>query len=286
MTAPFAASLCGYRGNGNPSTSDNGDKGSIEWGHALFHALGVPVNRAEVQTVGAVMESYAARHLASLRPDLTIQQSKPASTFEQYQHLQTFRTFKRSYRQPDLKLAQAIRSLGRLPQSDAVAEAINHLQASEAEITANHSFVTQLIDTMPEESMLSIDITVSPEDSKSENRLLVGLSSKWSLRTDRAQDCIAQGAKLVSMRRGHMPHYAVLTMEPRPSMLKLLAYGSGSVDCVYHLALPELRAAAQVIEAARGKAWPQRHLLEQMVTQRRIRPYQDLVDEINRLPAW
>lgn len=60
--------------------------------------------------------------------------------------------------------------------------------------------------------------------------------ARRSPRTDRAQDYVSQGYKLVSLRRGHMPHFAVVTMEPRPSMLRLLADGSGSVDCVYHVA--------------------------------------------------
>ena len=47
-----------------------------------------------------------------------------------------------------------------------------------------------------------------------------------------------------------MPHFAVVTMEPRPYMLNLLGGGSGEVDCVYHLDLPALTAA---IEAARAE---------------------------------
>lgn len=281
MTAPFAASLCGFRNNGNPSTSDNSDKGSIEWGHALFQALGVAANTMEVASVGAVMESRAAQHLASLRPDLRIGMSRSAWEFEQYDHLNVFREFQRSYHEPSEQLAEAIQTLQRLPPSKAISDAIQYISSSAAEAGKNHRFVTQLVETMPEESMLSLDITISSEYDK---RLLVGLSSKWSLRTDRAQDCVAQGAKLVSMRRGHMPHYAVLTMEPRPAMLKLIAYGSGSVDCVYHLALPELLTASRVIEAKRGKIWPQRILLERLVAQRRVRPYHDLVTEILRLP--
>jgi hypothetical protein len=84
-----------------------------------------------------------------------------------------------------------------------------------------------------------------------------------------------------------MPHYVVLTMEPRPAMLKLIAYGSGSVDCVYHVALPELRQAARALEEHRGpKVWPQRAMLERMVAQGRIRSYSQLAGEVRRLPAW
>ena len=52
VTAPFAVDLCGYRAKtGAPSTSDAGDKGSIEWGHALFDELCVPEGKPEVSIV-------------------------------------------------------------------------------------------------------------------------------------------------------------------------------------------------------------------------------------------
>ncbi|WP_353889670.1 NgoMIV family type II restriction endonuclease, partial [Campylobacter coli] len=65
-------------------------------------------------------------------------------------------------------------------------------------------------------------------------RLELALSAKWSLRTARAPDCVSQGAQRVAQRRGRMPHFAVITREPRPAMLRILADGSGAVDCVYH----------------------------------------------------
>ena len=59
-------------------------------------------------------------------------------------------------------------------------------------------------------------------------------------------------------------------------MLRLIAYGSGSVDCVYHLALPELRAAARRWrqDGARAIMAP-RQELERMVGQGRVRDYDD-----------
>lgn len=282
MTAPFAASLCGYRTNGNPSTSDNNDRGSIEWGYAMFEALGVQAKTPEVANVGRAMEAAVADHLRAIRPDLVTRLSRSALEFDQYRHLGVFRQFTRSYREPTNELNLVLDDLEQIEQSEGIMAIARRLEAARATAQGNHRLVAELIESMPEESILKIDLTVcSPTLS---DRLLVGLSSKWSLRTDRAQDCVSQGAKLVNLRRGHMPHYAVLTMEPRPAMLKLIAYGSGSVDCVYHLALPELRAAASALEASRGEPWPPRTLLERMVAQRRVRPYQDLIAEVERLP--
>ncbi|MGX1807490.1 NgoMIV family type II restriction endonuclease [Nocardia sp. NPDC055321] len=283
MTAPFTASLCGYRDKtGHPSTSDSNDKGSITWGNALFDALSIKPGTSEVPSVGSAMEKAAADHLATLRPDLQVLISQPASKFEQYRHLDVFSKFRDAYKSPNERLTQIARSIEQLPKSKVLTAALEMLKESESDIAYNHSHVSQLLDLMPEESMLKIDITLSTKNA--EDRLLIGLSSKWSLRTDRAQDCISQGSKLVSMRHGHMPHYAVLTMEPRPSMLKLIAYGSGSVDCVYHLALPQLRSAAESIEKNKGEPWRPRVLLERMVSQRRVRSYEDLVSEVMRLP--
>jgi hypothetical protein len=43
---------------------------------------------------------------------------------------------------------------------------------------------------------------------------------------------------------------------------------------------------ARALATKRNKAdWPARMLLERMVMQDRIRPYQALIDEVNRLPA-
>jgi len=285
MTAPFAADICGYRAGGSPSTSDAHDSGSVEWGHALFDALGIDPNKAEIPQVGLVMEQAAAAHLSVTRPDLVTRLSRSAREFAQYRHLDVFRHFAGRYTGPGADLTLAYEALDALPHTSLVETALRRLLAAQSAARVDHDLVTQLVDTMPEESLLKIDVTVGAPSPN--ERLLVALSSKWSLRTDRAQDCVSQGSKLVSLRRGHMPHYAVLTMEPRPAMLRLIAYSSGAVDCVYHVALPELRSAARVLANRKGgTSWPQRASLERMVAQGRIRAYGDLVDEVKRLPSW
>ncbi|WP_346777476.1 NgoMIV family type II restriction endonuclease [Rhodococcus sp. HNM0563] len=283
MTAPFAAELCGYRPtNGNPSTSDNNDKGSIELGHALFEALGVPKGTPGVEDIGSAMEQKVADHLSKVRPDLVVAQSRSAIEFEQYKHLNVFKTFTKNYKGPAGELDKI---LAELPESPELKPVRTRLLKAKTASERDHELVTQLQEMMPEESFLKIDVALAPPEPA--DRLLVALSSKWSLRTDRAQDCVSQGSKLVSLRRGHMPHYAVVTMEPRPAMLKYLAYGSGAVDCVYHLALPELLEATDAIDRKRGpKGWSPRKVLLRMVAQRRVRPYEDLVAEVQRLTAW
>ena len=84
-----------------------------------------------------------------------------------------------------------------------------------------------------------------------------------------------------------MPHFAVITVEPRPAMLKILADGSGSVDCVYHLDLPALIRAVDAAAQTRAipSSWSPKTTLLRMVRQGRIRDYDDLVSEVLRAPA-
>ncbi|MCZ9633224.1 NgoMIV family type II restriction endonuclease [Rhodococcus sp. BH5] len=285
MTAPFASSLCGYRlKTGHPSTSDANDSLSIELGHALFDALGVTPGAPEIPAVGSAMEAAVAEHLSMLRPDLVSGQSRRALDFDQYQHLDTFTQFARKYKGAGGHLNDVIAGLEAADSTPRIKASLQKLRRIAAASQHDAELVADLVTAMPSESLLRIDITVS--DPEQDSRLLVGLSSKWSLRTDRAQDCVSQGSKLVAQRRGHMPHYAVVTMEPRPSMLRIIADGSGSVDCIYHLALPELRSAAKLLEQKRNNgAWSPRTQLERMVSQRRIRAYQELVDEVSHLPS-
>jgi len=138
---------------------------------------------------------------------------------------------------------------------------------------------------MPEESLLKLDITCGSEQEGMESTLHLGLSSKWTLRTDRAQDCVSQGSKLASQRRGPMPHYAVITMEPRPAMLKILADGSGAVDYVYHVDLPALTRAIEKIRSRKRGVWSPGVTFERLINQGRIRDYDDLVRTVQSIPV-
>jgi hypothetical protein len=281
--------LCGYRPNGLPNTSDKNDAGSVEWGRALFAELHVDPSAHELDTIGSRMEQAATAELSRLRPDLAFG-SGTALGFEQYTHLRVFRDFSKAYKGPEPSLEADVIAL-RLKYKDADLKSFfSRVLRAQKQSKNDHDLVTALRAAMPEESLLNLDMTVAAPVTQNLQappiapRLLIGLSSKWSLRTDRAQDCISQGSKLVSLRRGRMPHYAVLTMEPRPAMLKLLAYGSGSVDCVYHLALPELRRAAASIETTKkGQSWRPREDLERMVAQGRLRDWDQLVQEVGSL---
>jgi hypothetical protein len=71
------------------------------------------------------------------------------------------------------------------------------------------------------------------------------VSCKWTLRSDRAQNARSEALNLIRNRKGRLPHIVVVTAEPTPSRLSSLALGTGDVDCVYHVALPELVGAME-----------------------------------------
>lgn len=73
------------------------------------------------------------------------------------------------------------------------------------------------------------------------------------------------------MSWARVPHIAVLTGEPLPSRIASLALGTGDLDCVYHIALPELQGAIEELGNEDS-----RELMETMVSGKRLRDIADL----------
>lgn len=71
--------------------------------------------------------------------------------------------------------------------------------------------------------------------------LHASVSAKWTIRSDRAQNSRTEALNLIRNRKGSLPHIVVVTGEPLPSRLASLALGTGDIDCMYHVALYELR---------------------------------------------
>lgn len=288
MPAPFAADLCGYRStNRHPNTSDANDPLSIELGNALFAALRVDSEqRPPGSEIGDALEQAVVEYLHPLRPDLTVVRSTRAAEYDQYDHLNVFPQFLKEYRgsQKPLSRLETAFSLITDPAARRRVQAA-FVRASD-QLQRQDDIVRALQRQMPEESLLKIDVSVGESQQDRPPLLHIALSSKWTLRTDRAQDCVSQGSKLVGLRRGRMPHYAVITMEPRPAMLKILSDGSGVIDCVYHLDLPALVAAVDSTAIKRGRPnWSPRVTLHRLLEQRRLRDFDDLVTELLRAPG-
>jgi hypothetical protein len=285
VPASFAAELCGYRGlNGNPNTSDNNDGQSKVLGRALFEELGVPPTATGPEDAGTELEKRIEADFRRLRGDLRVSRSTSAAEFEQYEHLLVLKTFRQAISDAPADVDSLIGALRALPASRERDTAMRLASQLEGQVDKQRAAVTALLRDTPEESLLKIDLTVATERSAGAPRLEVALSAKWSLRTDRAQDCVSQGSKLVSQRRGRMPHFAVITMEPRPAMLRILADGSGAVDCVYHLDLGALeRAIRRTAQGARGRGLSPLQTYERLRAQRRLRDYDELLEEVERI---
>lgn len=101
--------------------------------------------------------------------------------------------------------------------------------------------------------------------------LHASISCKWTIRSDRSQNVRTEGLNLIRNRKGHTPHIVVITAEPAPSRLASLAMGTGDLDAVYHIALSELRAAAQRLGDETAE-----ELLTTMVEGQRLRDISDL----------
>lgn len=101
--------------------------------------------------------------------------------------------------------------------------------------------------------------------------LHASVSCKWTLRSDRAQNARTEALNLIRNRKGRLPHIVVVLAEPMPTRIASVALGTGDIDCVYHVALPELQ---QAIREAGNE--DQAEVLEELVQGSRLRDITDL----------
>lgn len=109
---------------------------------------------------------------------------------------------------------------------------------------------------------------------KTNNQLPIlhaSVSCKITMRSDRAQNTRSEALNLVRNRKGHLPHVVAVTAEPTPGRIASLALGTGDVDCVYHVALPELTEAVEETGYSDSA-----ELLSDMVEGKRLRDIADL----------
>ena len=101
--------------------------------------------------------------------------------------------------------------------------------------------------------------------------LHASISCKWTIRSDRSQNTRTEALNLIRNRKGHLPHIAAVTAEPLPMRIATLVLGTGDIDCVYHFALPELKAALEKTDNQ-----DQLEMLMTMIEGRRLRDISDL----------
>jgi hypothetical protein len=101
--------------------------------------------------------------------------------------------------------------------------------------------------------------------------LHASISTKWTLRSDRAQNAGSEALNLIRNRKGRQPHIVVVTGEPTPSRLSSLALGTGDIDCVYHFALDELTESIRDLKNSEAE-----DMLGIMVEGKRMKDIADL----------
>lgn len=102
--------------------------------------------------------------------------------------------------------------------------------------------------------------------------LHASISCKWTIRSDRSQNARTEALNLIRNRKGRLPHIVAVTAEPLPMRIASLALGAGDLDCVYHVALDELKTVCGALPNCEDQA----EMLFTMIDGDRLRDISDL----------
>jgi len=221
---------------GIPNNADKHSKISVALAKGILKQIDYPLNPIAVsgQTSGNLFEQITAsfveesfQKLAHLRPgEWTFSIGRRVQEFEQYEHLAVLEKALLTYK--ELRTAFG----DYLIKPDIV---IGRIPVQDKEINQNQKLIDDNL------------VTYSPlrKQNSSKPILHASISCKWTIRSDRSQNSRTEGLNLIRNRKGHTPHIMIVTAEPYPQRIASLALGTGDIDCVYHIALPELRKAAE-----------------------------------------
>lgn len=251
-----------------PNFADGDNKSSIAIAWGIVKRLQCSRNRTKQhgQTTGDLFEALTREFLqesfsllSHLRPGKWSYSVKSTiSAFYQYEHL----AYLDSVLSKDKTLSSALGG-DYIIKPDIV---VGRLPVSDSEINKNESIITG--------KDIAAKLTPLREKNHSDRIVEVlhaSISCKWTIRSDRAQNTRTEALNLIRNRKGHLPHVSAVTAEPLPTRLAALALGTGDLDCVYHFALPELKAS---IEDTGNH--DQLDMLLLMIEGRRLRDISDL----------
>jgi hypothetical protein len=250
------------------SNSDYGNRASLEISNAVVETI-IGRNEAKKlpgQSLGDIFERNVAEFLRDsflklphLRPGkwsidhVTKRSEQAVVSCEQYSHLGDLAKYCLEHRELAASLGNdyAISPdviVTRQPEPDAF---INSKGAFLAPNTALRSPLRESVNPLP--------------------ILHACVSCKFTLRSDRSQNARSEALNLIRNRKGRTPHIVIVTAECLPSRLASLALGTGDIDCLYHIALPELVDAVDRLDFPDAK-----DMLDTMISGRRIRDITDL----------
>ena len=222
-----------------PNIADKHSRPSVALAQGIVERLGYPLQQTlpAGQTAGTAFEEVTRRFLEEafhliehLRPGTWKFSVRANITdFDQYEHLADLEKILNQHRDLKAALGEYLIKpdivIGRMPVSD---EEINRKG-----LVLQGEHVSRL-------TPLRAQNSASPKPI-----LHASISCKWTIRSDRSQNARTEGLNLIRNRKGHTPHIAIVTAEPYPQRIASVALGTGDIDCVYHIALPELEDAAQ-----------------------------------------
>ena len=260
-------SLLTIGANGVPSNADKDNKSSVAIASGIARRLQAETGiRRPAQTSGHQFEDLVARFIEATFPRLhhlrpgawTIRQVSNRNRAEiakyaQYAHLVALQAAAAS--NPELAAA--------LGNDYAITPDVIVTRDLESELAINR--LGYLID-----GDVARRADLRAGDRKSP-LLHASISTKWTLRSDRAQNARSEALNLIRNRKGRQPHIMVVTGEPTPSRLSSLALGTGDIDCVYHFALEELDASIRELGNAEAE-----DMLGIMVSGKRLKDIADL----------
>ena len=249
--------------SGAPSNADKSSRPSVAIANAILDQLGPAQTAPKLpgQTAGADFETVCAtfvrmcfEKLRHLRPgNFSVSKGGWIAQFDQYAHLDDLEAIAKANRE--------------------IATALGSDYLIKPDIVVARQPETDDVINTP--ALLVDETTARLTSLRSENQALATLhasiSCKWTLRSDRAQNARSEGLNLVRNRKGRLPHVVVITGEPTPTRIASLALGTGDIDCVYHIALYELRNALE--DQGREETL---ELLDTMVEGKRLRDISDL----------
>ena len=265
--AALLVSLLRTDTHGIPSNADRHSKPSIDIAVGILKLLGADAvgGRLAGQMAGSQFEEICKEYLqatftclAHIRPgrweiSKGIGGRSAISQYDQYEHLSALQAASNS--NPALAAALGTDYLIkpdvvviRFPETDST---INSGDSLVDENQARYTPLRQVNSQLP--------------------ILHASVSCKWTLRSDRAQNARSEALNLVRNRKGRLPHIAVVTGEPVPNRIASIAFGTGDIDCVYHIALPELVATVHALDLADAKK-----TLSTMIDGKRLRDISDL----------
>ena len=249
--------------NGVISIADVDNKASREISTGLMAKIGIPlqVNKKPpgqaagraFEEAGRVFLEEALAVLNHLRPGtFEVLRGAQISSFDQYSHLEDLRV-----------LALASKELKTLLGSDYIIKpdvVVSKVAEADARINLDRQIVD---DTVARKTPLRLA-------NGALSTLHASVSCKLTIRSDRVQNTRSEALNLVRNRKGRLPHIVAVTAEPVPSRIAAIALGTGDMDCVYHIALPELLAVLKEQERETLE------LVETMVEGQRLRDIADL----------